>query len=150
MDRFAYGKTTFVTDSVFGEMRFSLQHGACYAETFFPPLGKKVDIILNGAMGEINHKYYDAFTEITRLYPEIRPQIANALFSMYAGDGEQNVRGPKASSPEELMKLLQLDGIFIGEDDYVDILYGFREGWDDAMLTVRLQNGHVEPFSFDD
>jgi len=61
-------------------------------------------------------------------------------------------RGAVPRSANDMERVTQLDYLAIEPGPYFHLTYGFRSevGWDDAMLSVKVENWRVTPESLDD
>jgi len=137
-----------IDDPVFGPLR---QKKAWWeGEASWPQSASRVTVSVHRSPGEPSAEDRNAFLSVRDGYNSLLPAISEALFRLW-GKPDAKWDGPNPSSPQELLQLLELSCVFVEPSARVELLYGFAgEVWPDAMLTVAVQAGTVEPVSFDD
>ena len=155
-DRFKGPKRT-CEDPVFGHLEYDNQ--SCWNGTVrFTPTANEiaVGILTDGPEPDDMHRAL--FREISERYRALQPDIAKSLFVLWEPhlkEWSSESESPPKSLPrstDDMMRMTQLDHLAIDPGPSFQLTYGFRSevGWDDAMLSVRIENWHVAPESLDD
>jgi len=155
-DRFK-GPKRIYEDPVFGQLEFD--NKSCWNGTvLFGPTANEVmvSVVTGGPKPDEVHRAY--FRELNERYWALQPDIAKALFDLwepYLKEWPTESELPPKSLPrsaDDMWQVTQLDHLAIQAGSSFQLTYGFRSevGWDDAMLSVKIENWQVSPESLDD
>jgi hypothetical protein len=138
-------------DPVFGR----LQHdgrSSWHGRARFAPLALEVSVVIVTGTAEPGERERSAFAELARRYEAMAPHIGTALLELYEPFLDAGGEGPRASSPDAMLRLTALDWVEIEAPDRLRLGYGFVSGagWDDAMFTLTVTAWRVEGASLDD
>jgi hypothetical protein len=155
-DRFKGPKRT-CEDPVFGHLEYDNQ--SCWnGNVLFSPTAKEIAVAVVTGGPEPDDVHRALFRELSERYGALQPHIAKALFDLWEPhltEWDSEPESPSKSPPrsaDDMERVTQLDYLAIEPGPFFHLTYGFRSevGWDDAMLSVKVENWRVTPESLDD
>jgi hypothetical protein len=144
-------------DPVFGRLEFDKK--SCWNGTvLFGPTANEVmvSVVTGGPKPDEVHRAH--FQDLSERYRALQQDIAKALFDLWEPYRKEcpteSELTPKSlpRSADDMAQVTQLDHLAIKPGPSFKLTYGFRSevGWDDAMLSVKIENWQVSPESLDD
>ena len=130
---------TLVHDE-FGQL--VLEDGWWDIETTFPAADTIVGLRLRDVDGKPAAGASEAFRELARRYSDLRPALAVELRKLFVPWYEEFFKSREPlEHGEALMQRFELGGIEIDADGKISVLEFFlKEGWDDAVFRISLQD----------
>ena len=126
---------------------------AWHGQVVFGTPARDVAVFVVTGGAEPGSRERELFTGLVARYASMAPDIAGALFELYAPWQEAALEGlPPSPSPESLLTLTALNWMEIHADGRIHLGYGFVDGagWDDATFTLAIVDGAVVAESLDD
>lgn len=155
-DRFKRPKRT-CEDPVFGHLEYD-NHSCWNGNVLFSPTANEiaVAVVTGGPAPDDVHRAL--FRDLSDRYRALQPDIAKALFDLlepHLKEWHNESEPPPKSLPrsaDDMERVTLLDYLTIKPGPSFQLTYGFRSevGWDDAMLSVKVENWRVAPESLDD
>jgi hypothetical protein len=155
-DRFKGPKRTCV-DPVFGHLEYD--NKSCWnGNVLFSPTANEIAVAVVTGGPEPDDVHRALFRELSERYGALQPYISKALFDLWEPhltEWQSESEPPPKSLPrpaDDMKRVTQLEYLAIEPGPYIHLTYGFRSevGWDDAMLSLKVENWHVTPESLDD
>ena len=140
-------------DPLFGEVRYDGK-GTWAGSAEIAPIADTVAVLIATDEGGPTDAHRETFRELVRRYAALSPDIAAALYALFAPYEKESDAGrlPRPASADEMWRIVSLDWVHIEDGERLRLGYGFVEGagWDDAMFTVSVENWVATGESLDD
>ncbi len=155
-DRFKRPKRT-CEDPVFGHLEYDDQ--SCWnGNVLFGPTADEIAVAIVTGGPEPDEVHRALFRDLSERYRSLQPDIAKALFDLWEPHLKEWHTEPAPltkslpRSAGDMERVTRPDYLAIEPGPSFRLTYGFRSevGWDDAMLSIKVENWRVAPESLDD